>query len=478
MIKQIHLFIILIIFCCFNAIITAQKVVVSPELNMRNDFAYYIIPAGDDHTHVVRDKAYRLTIQTLTPKNEWTPETGIELKSKKWKIMEIYPSGSNISIFYQTLVDDYLILFHSIYKPNGEWISDDTVHYKKANQIHSALRIKTSSSQDWICFGYIGNNKKHYLTLYQRSTQLTLFDTCLTDILKYEDNSVEEIELNDHGQITLIGEIEVNKFIKKRVIYRLSFLSSEGALVAEKDIVFEDQWPLDIKMKNHPEKNHLFISGLYAEKNSSTPVGFYILDWDYANNSIEKNYTEISEELFKEWTGKERKKTYANNLLTQHLIFTDSNRVLVFYESNKELSRKPYFSSVSDGPLNISRWTDYYYEDILAIQFDEQQEISWEKVLHKKQFSQDDDGLFSSFFIFSTTDFLRIIFNDEIKSESTVSEYIVLPNGEFIRKSVLNTTQKNLFLRFRDAIQINSNSLIVPSEVNGKMNLVKITFDN
>jgi hypothetical protein len=214
MIKQIHLFIILIIFCCFNAIITAQKVVVSPELNMRNDFAYYIIPAGDDHTHVVRDKAYRLTIQTLTPKNEWTPETAIELKSKKWKIMEIYPSGSNISIFYQTLVDDYLILFHSIYKPNGEWISDDTVHYKKANQIHSALRIKTSSSQDWICFGYIGNNKKHYLTLYQRSTQLTLFDTCLTDILKYEDNSVEEIELNDHGQITLIGEIEVNKFIK------------------------------------------------------------------------------------------------------------------------------------------------------------------------------------------------------------------------------------------------------------------------
>jgi hypothetical protein len=139
-------------------------------------------------------------------------------------------------------------------------------------------------------------------------------------------------------------------------------------------------------MKNHPEKNHLFISGLYAEKNSSTPVGFYILDWDYANNSIEKNYTEISEELFKEWTGKERKKTYANNLLTQHLIFTDSNRVLVFYESNKELSRKTLFSSVSDGPLNISRWTDYYYEDILAIQFDEQQEISWEKVLHKNNF--------------------------------------------------------------------------------------------
>ncbi|MBK9994288.1 MAG: hypothetical protein IPP01_09970 [Saprospiraceae bacterium] len=151
--------------------------------------------------------------------------------------------------------------------------------------------------------------------------------------------------------------------------------------------------------------------------------------------------------------------------------------MLVFYESNKELTRKPYFNSVAEGPLNVSRWTDYYYEDILAINFSADQNIAWQKVLHKKQFSQDDDGLFSSFFVLSTSDYLRIIFNDEIKNESTVSEYILLPTGEYLRKSILNTTSQNLYLRIKDAVQINANTLLVPSESNGKMNLVRISFE-
>lgn len=101
----------------------------------------------------------------------------------------------------------------------------------------------------------------------------------------------------------------------------------------------------------------------------------------------------------------------------------------------------------------------------------------WEKVFHKRQYSQDDQGLFSSFFIFHTNSVLRIIFNDAISSEGTVSEYILKPGGEFIRKSILNTSYKNLNLRFKDAMELDAQSLLVPSENNGKLNLVKIVFD-
>lgn len=80
-------------------------------------------------------------------------------------------------------------------------------------------------------------------------------------------------------------------------------------------------------------------------------------------------------------------------------------------------------------------------------------------------------------FVLSTSDYLRIIFNDEIKNESTVSEYILLPTGEYLRKSILNTTSQNLYLRIKDAVQINANTLLVPSESNGKMNLVRISFE-
>ncbi len=69
------------------------------------------------------------------------------------------------------------------------------------------------------------------------------------------------------------------------------------------------------------------------------------------------------------------------------------------------------------------------------------------------------------------------MFNDAVNSEGTVSEYLLKPNGDFIRKSVLNTTYKNLNLRFRDAMSIQSDEMLLPSESNGKLTLVKIQFN-
>ena len=71
---------------------------------------------------------------------------------------------------------------------------------------------------------------------------------------------------------------------------------------------------------------------------------------------------------------------------------------------------------------------------------------------------------------------MRILFNDEIKNESTVSQYLLLPDGRINRKSVLNTSNTKLNLRITDAIQINETSLIVPSENNGKMSLVRLNL--
>ncbi len=472
-----HLFGLWLCFICLYTDVLGQKVLVSPELNMRNDFAYYIIHGKNEQVHLVRDKSYRLTIQSLSNSNEWTTEIPIELKGRKWKVMEVIAHQSEISIFYHSIMDQNHVLFHSKYKANGELVNEDTIHFKKLNQIKPSYKIKISANQSKICFGYLDQDHKHHVVLYDRFKNKMLYDTCVTDLLHYDDNSVNEIELSDEGEIFLIGEIQEKKFIKKKIIYRLSQISTIGSILSEKDIYFDEFWPLDLKMKFNPLNKKLCISGLSSERNSETPIGFYSVLWDTNENEAPLVFHDISSDLFKEWTGKDKKKSVTNNLLTESIHFTDSGNMLVFYESNKELTRKPYFNSVAEGPLNVSRWTDYYYEDILAINFSADQNIAWQKVLHKKQFSQDDDGLFSSFFVLSTSDYLRIIFNDEIKNESTVSEYILLPTGEYLRKSILNTTSQNLYLRIKDAVQINANTLLVPSESNGKMNLVRISFE-
>jgi hypothetical protein len=101
-------------------------------------------------------------------------------------------------------------------------------------------------------------------------------------------------------------------------------------------------------------------------------------------------------------------------------------------------------------------------------------EEHWKKVLYKKQYSQDDQGIYSSYFLFKTPQNVRLIFNDEIKFENTVSEYLVKGNGINERHSLLSTELLKLRLRFRDAVQISADRVIVPSERRGQLRVAKI----
>jgi hypothetical protein len=100
----------------------------------------------------------------------------------------------------------------------------------------------------------------------------------------------------------------------------------------------------------------------------------------------------------------------------------------------------------------------------------------WKKILFKKQFSQDDNAIYSSYFLFKTPSRVKLLYNDEIKNNNTVSEYVFDPAGNAERRSVLSTEYQNLKLRFRDAIQTGPSTLIVPSEKSWKINMVKIEY--
>ena len=96
--------------------------------------------------------------------------------------------------------------------------------------------------------------------------------------------------------------------------------------------------------------------------------------------------------------------------------------------------------------------------------------------MHKKQYSQDDEGVFSSYFLHRSAGNLHFLFNDEIKYENTCSEYILSPTGAFDRNGLLNTVNQSLRLRFRDAIQLSATETLVPSEFRNKLRLVLIRF--
>ncbi|MBI5914634.1 MAG: hypothetical protein HY842_04600, partial [Bacteroidetes bacterium] len=149
--------------------------------------------------------------------------------------------------------------------------------------------------------------------------------------------------------------------------------------------------------------------------------------------------------------------------------------IILVGELNKEFQRgtasTSYYSRSGFRPI-----IDYYYDDVFLISIHPGGDVHWKKILHKKQYSQDDEAMYSSFFLAKTPAALRVIFNDEIKHENTVSEYIVKGNGEYDHNAVMSTQRQELQLRFRDAVQVAANEFVVPSERRSRLKLVRVAY--
>ncbi|MBK9397657.1 MAG: hypothetical protein IPN55_10655 [Saprospiraceae bacterium] len=126
--------------------------------------------------------------------------------------------------------------------------------------------------------------------------------------------------------------------------------------------------------------------------------------------------------------------------------------------------------------MPVSTSTDYYIEDIILTSLDKAGNLEWQKVLQKKQYSYDDDAAYSSYFIHANPSHLRLMYNDEIKNENTISEYVVNPLGNVDRRVMFNTAGSGLHVQVRNGMQISSNATILPSIRKGKLRLIKVTY--
>ncbi len=226
------------------------------------------------------------------------------------------------------------------------------------------------------------------------------------------------------------------------------------------------------------ENQQLVAAGLYSDKNRDRANGVFFLRTTPENNQPAMIHTEPFDDKFisivrqKDVEDDNRGITEAE---VRQLILRRDGGVILVMERNHEIQRGSAAGRGfwRDGMRMI---VDFYFDDVLVIALQPDGQAQWKTVLHKKQYSQDDDGTFSSFFLLRTADQLRFLFNDEIKYENTCSEYVLSPLGDFDRNSLLTTANQNLRLRFRDAMQISASECLVPSEFRNKLKLVLLRF--
>jgi len=223
-------------------------------------------------------------------------------------------------------------------------------------------------------------------------------------------------------------------------------------------------------------------AGYYIDKGYSRANGtFYVSAPVGKPSAANGKFIPFDKTLLETVEGKNKKqKKFLSEIRVKDLIVRRDGGVLIVGEKFKRLDSRlspATQATTTNFGNNLNPFAaDFFFDDIFIVAHHPDGEMHWTNFFYKRQYSKNDQGIFSSYFVMKTPSQLRFLFNDEIVQNTTVSTYNVQPDGDYNRKALLNANFQNIKLRFLNSKQVSANEVVVPSEFKSELRLLKVLF--
>lgn len=458
----------------------AQTITMSEDITLRNDISYEILGELKGQLLLFRNQTTKFEVRAFDQemKELWTKE--LDLDKRYPKVLGLVTPKSRDG-------------FHLIYQFKQRGTTKIKAHfYDPAANVRDSTTIKD--------FGYLfytpnfqmvysEDRTKILVYFVERLNTFRAFCFDLTTMKLVWERGIEPDKINfvrdfrqvvvdNQGNMRLIFE----KFNFKAKVDKHHFEIHEYNAAADNlrlyRLAFADKMTYDMSFTFDNLNNRLISAGLYSDKNIANADGYFYMN---VNPDDPEEYlltfTPFEDAFVANLIGKDIKKNKGiSEIVVQEIVLRRDGGLLLIIEKNRQFERRIAGSNRVYYDTNSRYIVDYYFDELLVFSIHPTGKPHWKTVLHKKQYSQDDDAIYSSYFLFKTSTNLRFLFNDEIRQENTVSEYVLNGNGEYDRNSLLSTKYKKLRLRFRDAVQVNRDELVVPSERRNRLRLIKLEY--
>ena len=473
-------YIILTLFLLFQHL-AAQEVLVSSDINIRNNYSYDIVGEINDRIVLFRDAGSEYFLESFDEDMSMSLSTNIVFEKKNVNIYSVLGLDTTFQILYGYNVDDSIRVMSRRYNQKAVLIDSLNLFTTERKLFKDYRFVHSEDESKTLLYAPIKDNNIELHWIDNKRNQLISSQTHQLAVVEF-NNDFRYIDIANNGLVVCYFDSDNYVYNKKDHLGHLFIFKPNSPNLEYAPLDFEGNLSVDMKMEYNNQNNHIVLAGMYSPSTLNAAEGYFLYNKNVntivANDKL--NYTKIEKEFIDEIIGtKRRKSEQLNHFIIKDLILRADGGVLLFFESYKEFSRRSASRGYTrrDAAMYGDRgWVDYYNEDIIIISTHPDGRQHWKKVLHKKQFSQDDEAIFSSFYIFKTPSRLRLVYNDDITKNSTISEYLLDPVGKYERRSLLNTEYENLKLRFNDSLQLTSKSMIVPSQQSYTLNLVKITY--
>ncbi len=475
--KKAILFFLTVIFA-FQ--VEGQSVItISDELSVRSDAQYILVGSLKDRFLIFRDLSPKFKVQAFNEHLKLGWEKELELDKKRPEVLDVIASKSDFSVIYKYRQKGRVYLKINKYDPGANLIDSMTIQNLGSTFQLSEFDVLPSEDKKTILVYQLENATKLRALSFKIDQMTLLWDQtfALKDLNVYRDEP--QILVDNRGNMYFIMDKDNRKVRWEDHHFEVMQYGSDYTSIETYSLPMSTKLTYDVRFEFDNFNKKLVAGGLYSVDNRGRSDGYFYLNappkqadrFLLAFHPFEEKFIA---ELMDKKEGKEKGLT---EVAVQEIVFRRDGGILLIGEQNRESERRVVSGRSFYDTSRKSYIIDYYMEDLFVLSMHPDGNKHWASILHKKQYSQDDDATYSSYFLAKTPKNLRLLFNDEIKAENTVSEYVLSGNGEFERNSVLSTQDQRLRLSFRNAIQVSAREIVIPSERRGRVKLVRIRYE-
>ena len=463
-------------FLAFSTSLLAQTVSVSPPITMRSDTQYDLIGNIKGNTLVLESEGEDYKVQCFDKKLGLSWDKEIELDEKRPELVGIVPTQSSFSVVYYFKEEGNTILKVHRYDAAANLV--DSARVKNFGRVFYTpnFQLVASKNKSKLLAYYFDDSKEIHAYSFDLKTMKLLWENILIPDDLNLTRDFHQILVDNGGNMHLIFDKENRKFKQDEHHFEIfEYGSRTGNSIFRYTIDMQGYLTFDAYFDYDNLNSQLLAGGLFYKETRGWAEGYFYLRIPAQNPDAHlAEFRGFDDEFIA--TLRERKIGKDKGIPeaeVQEIVMRRDGGIILIGELSKTHERQT--SGVGTGARSYAA-VDYYYDDVFAISVHPDGQEHWKQIMHKKQYSQDDDASYSSYFLLKTPSALRVIFNDEAKYETTVSEYVLTGTGSADRNAVMSTESQKLRLRFRDAIQVAANELIVMSESRGKLKLVRVTY--
>ncbi len=455
--------------------VDAQRIDISPAISTNGTSVYDVIGLYGDDLLMYEVKSEEVIVRTFDKKLLEKRQRKLKLLGKKQKFIDLIPGRDHdFYVIYSCIDRKKRKLVVDKFNIFGEQLKRDVLRSKleKSNQKNYTTVLSENENNLFIYQIESENVLRGVMYNFEQDTSLW---SCKVkyDQIKFLGH-LEGMQASDYGELFLLFQKYNNKFSRKKHFLELCAIRQNGRATTPIRLKIDSLLYQDLMFRFDNNKRKIIIlSTAHREKDNRSEGLHYIRINPYNEGDVRQKFVLYGPILLSDYYRTAHPKNdFLDHIELRHLILRNDGGLLLIGESAKRIERNNYGLA---GGINtiFSNNVDYYFEDIFLWALDATGGVHWTKLLRKKQYSHADGAIYSSFGLVQTPSLVRLIFNDEIKKNNTVSAYLLNGRGVLGRQSVMNTQYEGLGLRFAALRQVGSSTFVVPSEVGKEMRLVK-----